>query len=238
MQLIVCLCLLGACDEVTLKSGKKFTGIAREEGAKVVLEMEIGTVGIPKDQVSNVTFGPTPLHEFYDRLKACGSAEALLKLAREQKAARLAGVAYARVIELEPENAEARSKLGHEKVGGKWTTREERQEIRRAADDEAWRKRIADRLAAKRRESEEIARIEADYRKRIAEIEAASAPEPFVPQTRWYPWDYGFFHPRVAPGAAAGVPIWGWTVAPGVPVCRYRPVSRRPTIYWVTTPGW
>jgi hypothetical protein len=72
---VAVLLLLGGtayADEVTLKNGKKFTGIAREEGDKVVLEMAIGTVGIPKDQVSNVEFGRTPLHEFYDRLGACG----------------------------------------------------------------------------------------------------------------------------------------------------------------------
>ncbi len=44
-------------DEVTLKNGRKITGIAREDGDKVVVEIAIGTAAFPKSEVVSITPG-------------------------------------------------------------------------------------------------------------------------------------------------------------------------------------
>ncbi len=186
-------------DEVTLKNGKKFTGIAREQGETVVLEMAIGTVTIPKDQVSNVTFAETPLHRFYDALKACATVDDFLKLARATTIPRLANVAYVKIVELAPEHAEARKALGHEKIAGVWTTREERDEKARAEREEQREKELLAKVAQARQRQREREEVGRTVERRVEWVE-----EPWLA----YPWGYSFFRRRVAPGAVAGVPLW------------------------------
>ncbi len=224
MRFAVALLLLGSAawaDEVTLKNGKKFTGIAREQGETVVLEMAIGTVMIPKDQVSNVTFAETPLHRFHDALKACAKVDEFLKLARATTIPRLANVAYAKIVELDAEHAEARKVLGHEKVAGAWTTREEREEMARAEREEQRDKEIFAKIAEKRRQRDELAAVERTYARRVEPVEDDYGLA--------YPWGYSFFRRRVAPGAAAGVPLWTPLYYPEF--CPLDPFScRRPAV--------
>jgi hypothetical protein len=209
MRIAACLLLLvsaARADEVTLKNGAKFTGIAREEGDKVVLEMAIGTVTIPKDDVASVTYARTELHEFHDKLKACATVDDALALARAQKLSRLRALASEKAVAFDAENAEARKALGHEKVEGRWTSRQEREDRERAKQDEERAKERLARAAAERRHREELEAVEREYRARLEDLRRSYEPERRVVVDS--PWGYSFFRRRVATGAAAGVPLW------------------------------
>ncbi len=80
-------------DEVTLKSGGKFSGIAEEKGDQVVLRTEHGTMTFAKDQVAKIDRAKSsPLQEFQEMarrsdLAKAGDVESLLAFAEARKMA-------------------------------------------------------------------------------------------------------------------------------------------------------
>jgi hypothetical protein len=76
---------LATADEVTLKSGGRFSGIVEEKGDKVIVRMEHGTVTFDRDKVGSIDRTKSSvLQEYEERLKGANlsrleDVEALLK---------------------------------------------------------------------------------------------------------------------------------------------------------------
>jgi hypothetical protein len=115
-------------DEVVLRNGHKVTGIQREEKDRIVVETGYGTVSFPRDQVVSVTMGETPLHAYpvrFAEIEKSTNASDYTKLAgwaKENNMPRYVGPLMKRAMELDPENAEARTALGFVRHQGKWVT--------------------------------------------------------------------------------------------------------------------
>jgi hypothetical protein len=123
---------LGAlADEVYLKDGAMLVGTVEERGDDVLVTRGENTVRIPRSMVRKIVYAPLP-EEIYEKRKAELDADDLeghLELARWCVRQRLAGQAdeaWRKVVELDPENAEARRALGHVRLEeGRWATEDE-----------------------------------------------------------------------------------------------------------------
>lgn len=112
-----------AADEVILKNGSAFTGVVREQGERIVLEMDYGTMTFKKVDVRSVTRGESPIQEFEQRSAAAKDVKGLMELAAWAREKGLGGRAtelFRKVIQLDPDQAEARKALGFEKHNGRW----------------------------------------------------------------------------------------------------------------------
>ncbi len=98
-------------DDVTLRNGKVVTGLAREEGDRIVVELPFGTVAYSRDEVVTILKAETPMHVYRDRLEKIRASrdprdwESLLAYAKEQGLHRYVGALSAKLLELEPGNA-------------------------------------------------------------------------------------------------------------------------------------
>lgn len=123
-------------DEIRLTNGGRLSGMAREEGDRVVVEMAAGTVILQRADVVAVTPGRTLLHEYEERLEraeANGDPSALFDLAtwaRDNELFRYVSPLLTRVVAAVPDHAEAHLLLGHVLYGGKWMTEDERFQAR------------------------------------------------------------------------------------------------------------
>ena len=61
-------------DEIRLKNGSVLEGVARDQGDSVVIELDAGTVTIPKDQIRSVTHSSGPLDELEERVSLAKDA--------------------------------------------------------------------------------------------------------------------------------------------------------------------
>ena len=112
-----------AADEVILKNGSAFSGVVREQGDRIVLEMDYGTMTFKKVDVRSVTRGEDPLQEFEKRSAAARDVKGMMELAAWAREKGLGGRAtelFRKVIQLDPDQAEARKVLGFEKFNGQW----------------------------------------------------------------------------------------------------------------------
>jgi hypothetical protein len=112
-----------AADEVILKNGSSFTGIVREQGDKVVVEMDYGSMTFKKIDVRTIQRGEDVLTQFQEKARVATDVRSMMELAAWAKDKGLAGRAtelYRKVIVLDPHQAEARKALGYEQVNGQW----------------------------------------------------------------------------------------------------------------------
>jgi len=110
-------------DEIVLKNGSAFSGVVREEGDRVVVEMEFGTMTFKKVDVRSISKGNDPYSELETRAKAATDVKSLLELAAWAKEKGLGTKAtdlYRRVLSLDSDQGDARKALGYEKVAGLW----------------------------------------------------------------------------------------------------------------------
>jgi hypothetical protein len=110
-------------DEVVLKNGSAFSGVVREQGDKVIVEMDYGTMTFRKVDVRIIQRGEDVLTQFQEKARTATDVKSLMELASWAKDRGLAGRAtelYRKVIVLDPQQAEARKALGFEKVNGLW----------------------------------------------------------------------------------------------------------------------
>jgi hypothetical protein len=110
-------------DEVVLRNGSTFSGIVREQGDKVIVEMDYGTMTFKKVDVRSIQRGEDVLTQFQDKSRTAFDVKSLLELAAWAKDKGLAGRAteiYRKVIVLSPDDIDARKALGYEKVNGQW----------------------------------------------------------------------------------------------------------------------
>lgn len=152
-------------DEVVLRNGAVFSGVVREEGDRVVVEIDAGTMTFRRADVREIRRTEDPLQEFERRLRAAADAEAYYELAlwaRERGLTSRAQELFRKVIALEPDHEGARKALGHEKVEGRWMEPDEAMVARGFVKvDGRWLKReTAEMLLAQER----LHRIEVERR--------------------------------------------------------------------------
>lgn len=112
-------------DEVVLRNGNVFSGLVREEGDRVVVEMDFGTMSFKKVDVRSITKGVDPMTEFDARLKAATDIKGMVEVAawaREKGLGTRAKDLYTKILTLDPDQPDARKALGFEKVNGQWLT--------------------------------------------------------------------------------------------------------------------
>jgi hypothetical protein len=169
---------VAAADEIQLTNGRRITGkVTRKDAGKVVVEVGAGTITLDAKEVSSVSPGRTAMDEYQEKwagIKDSNKASDFLNLAKwavDNKVTRYLPSLYAKVIALDPDNAEARAGLRHEKVAGKWVVFEEAQIARGLVlHEDRWVTKAEVQLIEKRRlEAKERAMAAADERKRRAE---------------------------------------------------------------------
>jgi len=112
-------------DEVVLRNGSAFSGIVREEGDRVIVEMDYGTMTFKKVDVRSISRGNDVLSTYQDKASKATDAKSMMDVAAWARDNGLAGRAqelYRKVIVLDPDQAEARKALGYEKFNGQWLT--------------------------------------------------------------------------------------------------------------------
>jgi hypothetical protein len=120
-------------DEITLKNGASFTGIVREEGDRVTVELDFGTMTFKRVDVRAIVKAVDPMKEFEEKLKTSTDKKGLYELAvwaREKGLGTRSTELLKKVIALDPDHEGARKLLGYEKVNGRWLTADEANEAR------------------------------------------------------------------------------------------------------------
>src|SRR6185436_4234836 len=111
-------------DEVVLKNGSSFSGVVREQGDRVIVEMDYGSMTFKKVDVKFISRnGEDLFSQFTDKAKAATDVKSMLELAGWARDRGLAGRAqdlYRKILILDPDQAEARKALGYEKHNGLW----------------------------------------------------------------------------------------------------------------------
>jgi hypothetical protein len=248
---------VAAADEVQLTNGRKITGkVTKKDGGKVVVEVGAGTITLDAKEVSAVNPGRTAIDEYNDKWNAVkDSTKAsdflnLAKWAADNKLTRFLPGLYQKVIAIDPDNAEARAGLRHEKMGGKWLTFEDAQTARGLVlYEDRWITKAEVQLIEKRRlEAKERAMAAADERARRAEEARAARQAAMDDYNRRYEaamsqLDGYFYSPSFAFTTPYFRPYWwasyqrsrsvfqnGWRVGWGYPtfdVLRVGPFSFR-----------
>jgi hypothetical protein len=125
---LVGLASVASADELTLRNGSSFSGAVREEGDRVTIETEYGTMTFKKIDVRSVVKGRDPVRDFEERARSASTVKELVDLAawaREKGLASRADDLYRKVIVRDPDQPDARKALGYEKVDGLWLSGDE-----------------------------------------------------------------------------------------------------------------
>jgi hypothetical protein len=210
-------------DRVHLVDGAVIEGKVTRQGDRVVIELESGQLGLPADQVARIEPASSPVQQLEERRARLQPRDVAGRLAlanycrdhgmvaREQQLLR-------EVIELAPDHAEARARLGYVQKDRRWVEREQDLRERGLVQHEGrWltreqvleieRLRAEAQTAAHQRDKAraelESARAELERRERDAsETETAASPQPPPaepapsPQQPVYVWSapYAFRH--------------------------------------------
>jgi len=230
-------------DEVVLRNGSAFSGIVREEGDRVIVEMDYGTMTFKKVDVRSISRGVNDvLTQFQDRASKATDAKSMMEVATWARDNGLAGRAqelYRKVLVLDPDQAEARKVLGYEKFNGQWLTGDELMTARgfvkvngrwmtkdtaeRVLDQEAQSRIETDRLAQMRREAdqrhvEEMTKIGLERERLELEKKREEQWQQWWNRNRWgfVPGPYGGVAGYILPsgGPSQTVPLTPPTVVP------------------------
>jgi len=169
-------------DVVTLRTGQQVEGKATVEGERIRVRIgEDREVFLRKGDVQSIESGPAPFEIYRERWEEipAGDAKGFLALAKwaaERGLTAEAGAAYRKVLEIEPDQADARKELGfvrdgdewvtvseyHRRrgevyEGGRWVAREEIEARKQAAQHAAEVKRAIDRAASRTGKAQEEA---------------------------------------------------------------------------------
>ena len=198
VALLVSLAGVARADRVHLKSGAVIEGKATRAAGQVLVEVESGQIGLSVDEVDRIERGASPVQEFEAKREALGPRDiagrvALANYCRDRGMRGRDEQLLREVIELDPDHAEARERLGFVGREGRWLTREQVVEIERlraqAAIAARQRERAEVELAAAKADLESRKR-EADAAKR-AEEERVTVQPPVAYATPVYPWYWG-----------------------------------------------
>jgi hypothetical protein len=207
------LCAHARADRVHLTSGEVIEGKATRQGDKVVVQIDSGEVAVPADSVVRIESSTTDLQRVDDMLAKLkpGDTAGLLKIAnfcRDHQLPAREQELLQRVLETEPDHAEARARLGFVRdpsgawikredlmraqgmvqYQGRWVSREEMLELERMAAETAAAQRERDRAEAEARK----AQADADRAQQQAD-EAQAAQQP--PAYAYPSYSYGYVTP-------------------------------------------
>ena len=122
---------------IELKGGGRIVGVVVEKnaaGQHIVRTDDGVTVAVERSDIARLIDEDPKLAVYRQRArKTADTAKAHLELARwcdEQKLFERRDHHYRRVLQLDPEDPEARMELGYKKYGSKWLTRDELLESR------------------------------------------------------------------------------------------------------------
>ncbi len=117
------LALPAAADEVVLRNGSVFSGVVREEGDRVTIRMDYGTMSFRRIDVREIRMSDDPLKELETRERKVSTPQEAYALALWAKEKGLKGRSdelMKRVLGQEPDHEGARQALGYEKLDGRW----------------------------------------------------------------------------------------------------------------------
>ncbi|MCW8131604.1 MAG: hypothetical protein KIS92_14755 [Planctomycetota bacterium] len=135
---LACLSGLSHADTVYLLNGGVIEGRVTRKDGKVYIEKPDGIVIIPEDQIDYIEPKRTILDDYEDRLKeiakkADGQGESYAQLGQwcaENKLKNQTQFSLKKALELDPDNATARTALGYAKYDGRWMTLDEINQVR------------------------------------------------------------------------------------------------------------
>lgn len=133
-SLLVLVAGRASADEVHLVGGARIEGNASRQGDKVVIQLESGQISLPASSVQRIEPRPSALD---------GAAALAARLAPDDVAGLLTLADYCRdnglparereslerILELEPDHARARARLGYVRREGHWITHEEQMRL-------------------------------------------------------------------------------------------------------------
>ncbi|MCK6552432.1 hypothetical protein L6R52_41775 [Myxococcota bacterium] len=168
-------------DQLVLVDGQVLEGIVTMKGGQVTIRLDVGTIGFDLKDVKEIRQGDSALAELDKRRRqiAAGDAAGLRLLATWADAKGLTTQAtktWQELLAVLPDDAQARERLGHQRVDGRWLTEEEvmaakglvrvggvwRTAAEAAELDRELASRRAAREAAAEREKERRAWVEAE----------------------------------------------------------------------------
>lgn len=119
-----------SADEVLLKTGGKLVGRAEKTGDEVVVKSPNGEIRLKAADVESITKGRTVWDDYADKLKDADDKDAAAQVklgdwCKDQSLVREARKHWARAIEIDPDQADARKRLGFVRYDEKWLTEEQ-----------------------------------------------------------------------------------------------------------------
>jgi len=221
-------------DEVFLKGAGSISGrIVEQTGDTVTVDVGAGQISVPMANVERIAKGKTALDEFDARAARLGPEDvegwkSLGVWAAAQGLSSQARQAYQKVLEVAPNDLEARDALGYVRVEGKWLTEEEGYrakgyvryngewmtpaEVQMAKADEAAEQAARDR---ERKESEAAAAAaQKEYEAQRAAERERQEDDDWIENTGQYP---------VYWGGSYGYGLTYWPSTPVVPARPARP---------------
>lgn len=112
-----------AADELVLRNGAVFSGVVHEDGERVVVTMDYGTMTFRKAEVREIRRSDDPLKELETRVQKASTAAdyvATALWARDRGLQGRATLLLERALALEPDQETARKALGYERHEGAW----------------------------------------------------------------------------------------------------------------------
>lgn len=168
-------------DEVFLKNAGSISGRIVEQTDEIVrVDIGGGTIGVPASEVERIVKGRTALDDYDERTARLGPGDvsgwrSLGRWASQQGLPAQAREAYDRVLELAPNDAEARKALGFVQVDGRWMTEEDGYRARGYVQYQGEWLTPAEVQVAQSQAAAEDARREAEMRAIEAEAAARDA---------------------------------------------------------------
>ncbi|MCE5326884.1 MAG: hypothetical protein LLG01_10770 [Planctomycetaceae bacterium] len=114
-----------SADQVVTSDGRTFSGKVSVEGDSVTIEMPYGSLTLPRSQVVRIEIQETPEEQLEHRLKEIDSKSETELLgvglwAVRQGLDRQARKIFQQVLDLNPENVQARQGLGYARIDNAW----------------------------------------------------------------------------------------------------------------------
>jgi hypothetical protein len=229
--------LSAAADELILRNGSVFHGAVSEEGDRVVVRMDVGTMSFKKIDVREIRRTGDPLKEFDGKAAKAATAKDCVDVAlwaRERGLTSKAAEMYEKALLLEPENATARAALGWEKVDGRWLKGDDLMLARGFVKvDGRWvhgelRDRELARETEERMQNERIKAAERESNKlfeiEMQKVEIERQRVENEKRRNYDYWSWGW-----SSGYGWGVPFPSSVMRPGVPGLQNRPRTLPPS---------
>jgi hypothetical protein len=121
---------VASADEIVLNNGGKLLGRATRVGDEVVVTTPHGATRLPAADVRSITPGRTVWDDYADKAKAVDAKDGAAQLAlgdwcREKGLSSEATRHWRRVVEIDPDHAQARARLGFVRHDERWLTLDE-----------------------------------------------------------------------------------------------------------------